>query len=141
MNLLRIVLLALIGAFAGVEIGTGLSAVFASLRFVSRLAFRTNSSEQIRNYENCILIGGGISNFAFLYLDKIMLSEAYAYLFLFVLGIFFGIYVGCLAMAIAEILDAFTIMMRQLKMKDGEIFIVLSVAVGKMVGNLIYFFR
>lgn len=140
MIIIKILILITIGISAGVEIGTGLSAVFASLGLITRYAYRTSTTSRIRLYENQILFGASFANLGFLYLKKVNISQMFAVSILFFLGIFFGIFVGCLAMAIAEILDAFTIMLRQIKIEKGEGFVVSSVAIGKLVGNLMYFF-
>ena len=55
-------------------------------------------------------------------------------------GLFSGIFVGTLALAIAEMLDAFPIFFRRLRITGGLTWIVLSIALGKMIGSFIYFY-
>ena len=50
-----------------------------------------------------------------------------------------GIYVGCQAMALAEILNVFPILFRRAKLQLGLRYTVLAVALGKLVGSLWYF--
>ena len=56
------------------------------------------------------------------------------------IGLCHGIFVGCLAISLAEALNATAIFARRMKLAVGLSFIVLSVALGKGVGALIYFF-
>ena len=61
--------------------------------------------------------------------------------FLLVLfGLFAGIFVGCLALAIAEMLDSIPIFARRISFRHGLGLAVLSVALGKLAGSLYYFF-
>ena len=51
-----------------------------------------------------------------------------------------GIFVGCIAVALAEILDTFPIFFRRLHLKDDVGTVMLFVmAIGKMLGSLFYF--
>lgn len=60
-------------------------------------------------------------------------------MFLIVIGIFAGIFVGCLAIALAEVLDGIPIFARRIKLKMGLDIAIFSVAIGKLTGSLIYF--
>ena len=54
-------------------------------------------------------------------------------------GLFIGIFVGCLAMTIAELLDAIPIFARRTGMKKGLEWATAFLAIGKLVGSLVYF--
>lgn len=54
-------------------------------------------------------------------------------------GFFAGCFVGCLALAIAEMLDSIPIFARRISFVKGVGVAVLTVAVGKTVGSLVYF--
>ena len=58
-----------------------------------------------------------------------------------IFGMSAGIFVGCLAVALAEILDTFPIFFRRLNLKDefGET-LLFVMAIGKMLGSLFFFF-
>lgn len=51
-----------------------------------------------------------------------------------------GIFVGCVAVALAEILKALPIFLRRVRMKEGLPWVVLFMALGKMLGSFFYFF-
>ena len=56
-----------------------------------------------------------------------------------VIGLIAGIFVGCWAMALAEILNVFPIFVRRTKIVKAVPYLVLSIAIGKGIGSLIYF--
>ena len=58
---------------------------------------------------------------------------------LVLIGICAGIYVGCQAMALAEILNMFPILFRRVKLQMGLSFAILAIALGKLAGSLWYF--
>ena len=58
-----------------------------------------------------------------------------------IIGSFSGMFVGCLALAIAEMLDTIPIFARRIQFKKGLGIAVICMAVGKMIGSLIYFAR
>ena len=58
---------------------------------------------------------------------------------LVMIGIFAGIFVGCLSIALAEVLDGIPIFARRVKLKMGVSTAVLAIALGKIAGSLIYF--
>ncbi|MGL4344385.1 MAG: stage V sporulation protein AB [Cellulosilyticaceae bacterium] len=55
-----------------------------------------------------------------------------------VLAFGFGIFVGCLAIAIAEIINVMPVMDRRLHIKNGLHWFIISFAIGKMIGALYY---
>jgi len=57
-----------------------------------------------------------------------------------IFGMSAGIFVGCLAVALAEILDTFPIFLRRTNLEEryGEIFLFVM-AMGKMIGSLFFF--
>lgn len=62
-------------------------------------------------------------------------------LFLGVAGLFMGMFVGCLALAIAEMLNSIPIFARRTSFRHGLGIAVLAVALGKLAGSLFYFWR
>ncbi len=55
-------------------------------------------------------------------------------------GLFSGIFVGSLALAIAEMLDSLPIYFRRVRLGGGLRVILLAVALGKMAGAFVYFY-
>lgn len=59
--------------------------------------------------------------------------------FLVVGGLLAGMFVGCLALSIAEMLDSIPIFSRRIGFRHGLGIAVTAVAVGKLAGSLLYF--
>ena len=58
-----------------------------------------------------------------------------------IFGIFSGIFVGCWAMALAEILNVFPVFMRRARIVRYIAAFTISVALGKGLGAGLFFFR
>ena len=56
-----------------------------------------------------------------------------------VFGLFAGIFVGCLALAIAEMLNTIPVFARRIGFRHGLGIAILAVALGKLTGSLVYF--
>ena len=54
-------------------------------------------------------------------------------------GVFAGMFVGCLALAIAEMLDSIPIFARRTGFREGIGIVVVFIALGKVIGSLVYF--
>jgi stage V sporulation protein AB len=54
-------------------------------------------------------------------------------------GFFSGIFIGCLAVSLAEVLDVIPILTRRFSIKIGMAYFIVSLAAGKLIGSLIYF--
>lgn len=57
-----------------------------------------------------------------------------------IVGLFWGLYVGCLAMAIAETLDVIPYFINKSKLKMGISAIIIAIALGKGCGTLLQLF-
>ena len=62
-------------------------------------------------------------------------------IFLGAYGLFAGIFTGCWAMALAEILNVFPIFMRRARLVRYLVVFVLMVALGKGIGELFFFWK
>lgn len=66
-------------------------------------------------------------------------SGVLAMLILGIAGIFTGIYVGTLAVSIAEMLDAIPIMVHRINLRRGVSLVITGLAIGKLIGSLFYY--
>lgn len=130
------IIMALIGLSAGSIVAGGLFGFIVSLGVVSDFADRTGSANRIRLYEDVVALGGITGNLVVLY--KIPLTVISPLLGVF--GIFSGIFVGCWALALAEVLNVFPIFLRRINVTKGIGFIILGIAIGKVLGASAYFF-
>lgn len=131
----RQVILAIIGLSSGMIVSGGLFAFIVSLGVVSDFADRTHTGDKVLLYEDAIALGGICGNLLFLYETPIPISP----ILLGILGLFAGAFVGCWAMALAEVLNVFPIFVRRAKLIRCIPYVILSIAIGKGVGALLYF--
>lgn len=133
----RQLLLAVIGLSAGVTVAGGLFSFIIGLGIVSDFADRTHTGRHILLYETSIELGGILGNIFFVYKIPIGMGQVLVPLF----GIFGGIFVGCWSMALAEILNIFPIFVRRVKLLRCIPYIILSMAIGKGLGALLFFLQ
>lgn len=131
------ILLAVIGLSAGFTVAAGLFSFIISLGIVSDFADRTHTGEHLMLYENSVALGGILGNIFFLY----KISIPYGEWLVFIFGIFAGIFAGCWAMALAEILNVFPIFVRRIKLLKSIPYIIVGMALGRGIGALIFFYN
>lgn len=143
----RQLLLAILGFSAGLSVASGVFTVFTAVGLVPRFAEHTKSADRIMKYENGIILGCFLGclfslfagKFSGLQLAGSSLGYLMARIILAVFGLFTGIYVGTLAISIAELLDAIPIMTHRINVKRGVSFVIAGLAVGKLVGSIFYY--
>ena len=128
--------MAIIGLSAGSIVAGGLFGFIVSLGVVSDFADRTHTGNRVLLYEDAVALGGIVGNLLYTYQVNIpgiswLLSP---------FGIFSGIFVGCWAMALTEVLNVFPIFTRRINLTKGISYIILGIAIGKGIGSLAYFF-
>lgn len=129
-------LMAFIGLASGGMVAAGIFAFIVMIGVFTRLAARTRTSQYTNIYENAIIIGGTIGNIIFIYKPHIPLYSVGLLIF----GLFTGIFVGCLAMALAEVLKVFPIIVQRVGLVEGLPIVIICVAAGKLFGAFIQFF-
>ena len=135
MIIIKHILSVLIGFASGVLISGAVFAFITIIGVVPRLAQKTQSTRYIKIYESAIVLGGifgavaGFFNF----------TVPYGAWLLPVLGLASGVFYGCMAMSLAETLNVIPILARRMRIQRGMFFLVMALALGKMVGALLYF--
>lgn len=130
------ILMAILGLSAGGIVAGGLFGFIVSLGVVSDFADRTQTADHILLYENTVALGGILGNVLYTY--RIFIPGISWLLGVF--GILSGIFVGCWAMALTEVLNVFPIFTRRINLTKGISYIILGIAIGKGIGSLVYFF-
>ena len=146
-------------AFCGLSFGllssAGVFTVFSAVGLVPRFAGKTHSAKEILLYENMIEAGtiiGGVMSIWPERVEQVLIGlENLVRPTLFfqitrvsgqlVFGLFSGMFVGCFALSIAEMLDSIPIFTRRISFRHGIGLVILSVAIGKVCGSLLYFVR
>ncbi len=131
----EIFLMLIFGSF-GFIVSAGVFTVLLAVGLIPRFAGKTHTGDHIFLYEEMVVAGSIIGNLWSVFQISIGLGQWFLILF----GFFAGIFVGCLALAIAEMLDTIPIFARRIGFRHGLGLVVLSVAFGKLLGSLIYFF-
>lgn len=129
--------LALIGLTSGFSVAAGSFALVVALGIVPRIIGKSSTAPGIIRYENVIMAGGVLGNIVSVY-DSLRIPLGRPGLVLYGLGS--GVYVGCLVMALAEIVDVFPLMFRRLNLKTGLQSVIICMAAGKVIGGLWYFY-
>lgn len=134
------VLLGIIGLAGGLIVAAGEFALITAIGIMSRLAGKTHTGKYVRLYEDAVVTGGALCNAFYVFEVTINSNLTVVKLFMGIGAGFAGMFVGCLAVSLAEALKATAIFARRIKMSTGISFVVLSVAIGKMIGALMHFF-
>jgi stage V sporulation protein AB len=128
--------LVFLGLTCGLAVASGVFAFITMLGIIPRLSARTNTATHIYLYETAIILGGTLGNIWILFELPLHLS----WIMLGAFGLFSGMFVGCLAMALAEVLRVLPIMINRAQIKEGFPIVVFSIALGKMAGTLFQYF-
>ena len=134
------ILFSIMGLSAGFMIAGGVFTTLIVVGLIPRFSEKTHTANHILLYEDMIIWGVIFGTFFTVY--KFYFShnlEIITRPFLAVYGLFSGIFVGCLAIAIAEMLDTIPIFTRRINFKQNTAFIILGMALGKLLGSLFYF--
>ena len=128
------IVLGIIGFSSGAVIAGGMFSFLIGLGLISVFADRTHTGKHILMYENAIALGGILFNLFFIYQIKIPAGSLLLALF----GLFSGIFVGCWAMALADILNVFPIFIRRLKIIKTIPYIIIGLSLIQTSGSLVY---
>ncbi len=138
----KIILLWIIGISSGIMVSAGVFTVLFVVGLVPRFAGRTDTARCELFYEECLIFGAVLADVLSVFSIRRSLGSGPHILLtvlLVMIGIFAGIFVGCLSIALAEVLDGIPIFARRVKLKMGVSTAVLAIALGKIAGSLIYF--
>ena len=136
------VIASVIGFCSGVGVAAGTFAFFLVIRVIPRLIQKAKLEHKVIYIENMVFRGVMFGTFLSIFSwKKKWLFDLLGKALLTIFGLSAGIFTGCIAVALAEILDTFPIFFRRLKLDPGYTNSLLFVmALGKMIGSLFYFF-
>lgn len=127
---LQTVLYYVFGISFGVAVAAGLFAFITTVGVVTRLAAGTKTAKYVMLYETIAILGTTIGNA----IDLFRIPFAGGVVLRSACGLFFGVFVGCLAAALAEVVNVFPVMVRRIKLKVGLPYLVVAFALGKGFG-------
>lgn len=155
--IIRQILLGIIGVSGGLIVSAGVFTVLISVGLIPRFAGKMHVARRIFVLEEMVVFGTLFGGFFSVFGDwgrigafvreHVLFGHSAAEgiwrlagtVFLLVFGVFAGIFVGCLALAIAEMLNTIPVFARRIGFRHGLGIAILAVAFGKLVGSLIYF--
>lgn len=156
---LKQVFLGIVGTSFGVFAASGVITVLISVGLIPRFAGKLHVSSKVFLFEEAVVFGVGLGTFLSVF-DRYgklgdfvlkhqlfgensteMIWNVVGTSVIIIFGLFSGIFVGCLALAIAEMLDTIPIFSRRIGFRHGLGIVVLFVAFGKVAGSLLYFIK
>ncbi|MBR1742631.1 MAG: stage V sporulation protein AB [Lachnospiraceae bacterium] len=126
----------ILGFSSGLAVAGGVFAFISILGVLPRLCSRFRLADHVHQVETCVALGGMFGAVTTVFPFSLPFGQAGLGIF----GIFSGIFVGALAMALAETLRVIPILSQRLKLKSGLPYVILCMALGKTAGCLMQFF-
>ena len=106
------------------------------LGIITRFIGVSHTANHVKYYEDAILLGGIGGTIVTVY----EVSLPIGVWFLVLGGLFIGIFVGGWIMALSEVINVFPVYCRRLGITKGLSWIVITMAVGKVLGSLMLFY-
>lgn len=146
--LFQYILLTFYGLSAGILTAAAYITFITLLGVFSKIATKTNTGKHCILYENCIMFGilffiilqFFINYYSANIRQNFLPPQPIGILCLITLGLFGGIYVGCLLSALAEVLNVLPILTKRTRISKKLGFIIVSIALGKAFFTIIQFF-
>ena len=151
---LKSLFLGFVGLCYGLLAAAGVFTVLVAVGLVPRFAGKTHTATKVFLYEEMVVLGTLAGSFVTIFpeycqmgafLQKklpglIQLCNGLGLGIQAIFGLFSGMFIGCLALAIAEMLDSIPIFARRISFRHGIGLAILSMALGKLCGALLFFF-
>lgn len=143
------VLLVVLGLSFGVFTAGGVFTTVIVVALIPRFAARFHTAYKIEFYEEWI-VAGAIAGGIFGVYSHLWATPAWderstvmrwaGIAAVIIWGFFTGMFVGCLALAIEEMLGGIPVFARRVHLRKGLGVIILSIALAKLAGSLYYFY-
>lgn len=155
--LIKQIFMAVLGVSFGFIVSGGVFTVLISVGLIPRFAGKMHIAKHIFILEEMVVLGAIVGDFVSVFSDRanlggwIISHDVFGAVttetvwsivgngLMIMFGVFSGIFVGTLALAIAEMLNTIPIFSRRIGFRHGLGIAILSVALGKFIGSLIYF--
>ncbi|MGL4738325.1 MAG: stage V sporulation protein AB [Cellulosilyticaceae bacterium] len=122
------------GFSSGMIISTGIVAFITAIGIIPRLVMKMQISKHVYAIGTTIIFAATFG--AIWSMEGVSMPMPKFFIGIIAFG--FGIFVGCLAIAVAEILNVMPVMDRRLHIKKGVGFFIIAFAIGKLLGALYY---
>ena len=149
------IFLAVVGASYGLLAAAGVFTVLVAVGLVPRFAGKTHTARKVVLYEEMVIFGTIAGSVLSIFPEYCQFGawwqqhipawqavwQGAGTLAQAIFGLFAGMFIGCLALAIAEMLDSIPIFARRISFRHGIGLAVLAMAAGKLCGSLLYFWQ
>lgn len=146
-------ILAMMGFSYGLLAAAGVFTVFVAVGLVPRFAGKTHTADKALLYEEMVVLGSmagclwsvfdRYSQYGEMLRRKMPeyqnIWETAGNIAQGIYGLCAGIFVGCLALSIAEMMDSVPVFARRISFGKGFRVAILSAAIGKLAGAMFYF--
>ncbi len=136
MWILKYLFLGFVSSAFGFIVAGGYLALISLIGIVPRLASTSKTSKYIIRYENAIIYGVVLGTIIFSYPVQLFTGPMIPAM----TGFFSGVFIGCLAGALAEVVNVIPIFSRRAKIRKGIPYIIYALGLGKGAGVLFQFF-
>ena len=134
MLVINYVIIIVLGLGTGAVVAGAVFAFVSAIGVVPRLAQKTGTQKNIKFYETSLMMGGLFGVFVEMVEFRLLVGHVITTVF----ALCSGIFIGALAVSLAETLDVIPIMTRRIRLQKGMVYFVLAIAIGKMGGSLLY---
>ena len=136
---MKLIVEILFGFAAGAITASGLFALVLSIGMINRFAAVTKTTQYLTLYDNMIIIGATIGNVMFIFNICFRVPRLLQVIFAIAYGLIAGIFIGTFSVCLAETIKSLPIFVRRVRIGAGLGWVILSIAVGKCVGHLLYY--
>lgn len=133
--MLKNIILVLIALGGGIAVGTAIGAFLAILQIIPRLVQITNTKNYIKLYYWSIIVAVTLFNIFHIFEYSIGIPK---YITVFI-GLVYGVFIGLLSSALAEVLNVIPVLSKKFKIKDNIKYTIYALMAGKVIGSLYYF--
>ncbi|MFI3210990.1 MAG: stage V sporulation protein AB [Peptostreptococcaceae bacterium] len=124
----------LIGFSSGAMVGAGVLSLLVLVGIIPRLSQVSKTANFIVLYEKILIFGAIFGSLISIQGFKINIG----FLFVLIVGICYGIFVGFLSSGLAEVLDYIPIVSRRLKIPTLYLkYVIISLIIGKVIGSFV----
>lgn len=127
-------LLIFIGFSVGSAIALAIAAFIVSVGAVTKMAVITGTEKFTNIYEMTILAGIMAGTIPIIFDFEFHINP----IWLNIPGLFSGMFIGIVAISLVEIINVFPIMKQRTRLTKGLKYLIIAIALGKMIGSIIY---
>lgn len=134
--LIKFILLAFVSLAAGAAIASGYFAFISLIGVFPKLIEKVKGNRHYILIECLLAYGASIANLIYIFNIKLPITI----IGLGLITMLGGIFTGCLAGALAEVLNIFPILSRRFNVRRNIPYVIYAVAAGKLIGSIIGLF-